>query len=222
MTDSGKPKRSTTLSSGNISVFKVSDFRTLTCSDFFEPKTREDCYCRTYGWERSQEDLSSAMEDCQPLAWKVGSLYTEAREKLEYQIDDADELDHEELAKLEGKLASMPEEPEEGAGQWVLSIRKEEFSGLVCAAIRKWFASEPDWIFESEYIDDIATGQGAALSYFSDMESDLRKLLGVVIVEGDHPGSSYYAAELEGNIDNANKAALKAGIAIKFIPEKDA
>ena len=37
--------------------------------------------------------------------------------------------------------------------------------------------------------------------------------LGVQIIEGDHPGSSYYAAELRQGIDYANQIARDSGSA---------
>ena len=38
-----------------------------------------------------------------------------------------------------------------------------------------------------------------------------------VIVEGEHPGSTYYAAELRGDIDVANRAAEAAGLRVRFV-----
>jgi hypothetical protein len=42
--------------------------------------------------------------------------------------------------------------------------------------------------------------------------------LGVVIIEGEHPGSTYYAAELVRDIDDANRAAKAAGLPVRFVP----
>lgn len=36
-------------------------------------------------------------------------------------------------------------------------------------------------------------------------------------VEGDRPGNSYYAAELRGDIDAANRAAEAAGLRVRFV-----
>jgi hypothetical protein len=48
------------------------------------------------------------------------------------------------------------------------------------------------------------------------MDSDALEALGVTIVEGEHPGSSYFAAELTGDVEVENKAAKAAGIALRF------
>ncbi len=63
---------------------------------------------------------------------------------------------------------------------------------------------------------DYAHGQSAALAFFRQQPYEVLDALGVVIVEGEHPGSSYYAAELRGNIDDANRLAEKLGVPIRF------
>ena len=40
--------------------------------------------------------------------------------------------------------------------------------------------------------------------------------LGIVIVEGCHPGSTYYAAELRNDVANANMTARKLGLKYRF------
>ena len=52
------------------------------------------------------------------------------------------------------------------------------------------------------------------------MDRDQLETLGVQVIEGDFPGSSYYAAELGVDISKANRAAKKAGIPVRFIAAK--
>jgi hypothetical protein len=40
--------------------------------------------------------------------------------------------------------------------------------------------------------------------------------LGVQIIEGEHPGSTYYAAELRQDIDYANEVAREIGLECRF------
>jgi len=40
--------------------------------------------------------------------------------------------------------------------------------------------------------------------------------LGVDIIEGEHPGSSYYAAELRQDVDYANQVAKEMGLGFRF------
>ena len=42
------------------------------------------------------------------------------------------------------------------------------------------------------------------------------QLGGVVIVDGDRPGSNYIAAELKSSVEDANKAAERLGLPIRF------
>ena len=58
--------------------------------------------------------------------------------------------------------------------------------------------------------------------YCDEFEPDeVIELLGIEIVEGEHPGSSYYAAELSMPIETANKIAEQKKVAIRFVPAKD-
>ena len=52
------------------------------------------------------------------------------------------------------------------------------------------------------------------------MATDDLETLGVDVVEGEHPGSTYYAAELRGDIEEANRAAEAAGIPVRFASAK--
>lgn len=58
------------------------------------------------------------------------------------------------------------------------------------------------------------------MEFFQSMDVDQLKTLGVRVVEGEHPGSSCYAAELRVGIDKANSAARSAGISVRFMAAK--
>lgn len=62
------------------------------------------------------------------------------------------------------------------------------------------------------------TGQGNALRFFRDGDLN-NKALGIVIVEGDRPGSSYFAAELRHSIEDANAAAIELHLPFRFRAE---
>ena len=48
-------------------------------------------------------------------------------------------------------------------------------------------------------------------------DDDVLDALHVEIVEGEHPGSSYYAAELAIGVDEANRTAEEACIPVRFV-----
>jgi hypothetical protein len=204
----------------NITEFAVDSSGTLTVADFWEPKTRSDFYeSLSDSWSESPAHLAEAMEECEPLAWAVHSIYSELRDEI---LADLDEIDRSSGAlkkrfrALKARIKTMPEEPEEGAEHWLLALTSSEFEARVVPEIEEWFDSPPDWTWEDDHLPKDGTAQGAALEFFQSMDRNILDILGVEIVEGEHPGSSYYAAELTGDLDRANKAAVDAGVPVRF------
>lgn len=208
-----------------ITEFEVADGGTLRIANYAEADTRADFYEHIADfWSRSPQDLADAMDECQPLAWAVHAIYSEARAELETDLQDAQGSGGRHtrrLAALKGRLKGLPEEPEDGAVNWLLGLSSREFEERVVPEIEKWFGEPPDWSFEDDYLPESRTAQGAALKFFRDMAADELETLGVEVIEGEHPGSTYYAAELRGDIDEANRAAEAAGIAVRFSAAKD-
>lgn len=204
-----------------LTVFEVSDGGTLRMANFAEAETRAEFYEYVAGfWSRSPKDLAEAMDECQPLAWAVHSIYSDFRDELAADLQAAQRAGNESkrmLADLKGRLQALPEEPEEGAVDWLLSLTNKEFEDRVVPVIEKWFGEPPNWNFEDDYLPESGTAQGAALEFFRDMTADELETLGVDVVEGEHPGSTYYAAELRGDIEEANRAAEAAGIPVRFV-----
>jgi hypothetical protein len=54
------------------------------------------------------------------------------------------------------------------------------------------------------------------LGFFESLPFETLDALGVEIVEGDHPGSTYIAAELHSTVDEGNEAAQGLGLPIRF------
>jgi hypothetical protein len=204
----------------NVTEFEVDSSGTLTVGDFIEPKNRSDFYeSVSYSWHESPAHLSNAMEECPPLAWAVHSIYTELREEILADIKGADDRSWEfkkRAAALNNRVKAMPEDPEQGVQDWILALTSSEFDAQVVPEIEKWFDSPPNWNWEDDHLPKNGTAQGAALEFFQRMDGDTLDILGVEIIEGEHPGSSYYAAELKTDVDLANKAAADAGIPVRF------
>lgn len=204
----------------NITEFEVDSSGTLTVADFWEPKTRSDFYESVFdSWSESPAHLADAMEECEPLAWAVHSIYTELRDEIQADLDGiahSSGVSKKRALALKARIKTMPEEPEDNAEDWLLTLTSSEFEARVVPEIEKWFDSPPNWNWEDDHLPKNGTAQGAALEFFQSMDGVTLDILGVEIVEGEHPGSSYYAAELTGNIDVANKAAAEAGIPVRF------
>ncbi len=204
-----------------ITEFEVTEGGTLRMADYAEAETRAEFYEDVADrWEGSPQDLSDAMDDCQPLAWAVHSIYSDFRDEIVADIGAAEtDAKHNKrrIAVLKERLKKLPEEPEEGASDWLLGLTTSEFEANVVPQIQEWFSEPPDWNFEDDYLPQTGTAQGAALEFFRSMDANSVDLLGVDIVEGEHPGSTYYAAELRGDIEAANTAAISCGLAVRFV-----
>ena len=84
-----------------------------------------------------------------------------------------------------------------------------------------WFIGQVEAWLEETASDDEQTAQqcsGVALAkrYFECLGNKTMDALGVQIIEGEHPGSTYYAAELRQDIDYANQVARDSGLACRF------
>lgn len=203
-----------------LAVFEVDDSGTLKAADFSEPKIRAEFYVSVHeSWSHSPLHLADSMRDCEPLAWSIQSIYTKIRNEIQADLDDVGEgaeTFEKRISVLKARLQEMPEEPEEGVEDWLLALTNKEFIEQIVPEIEKWFASSPNWIWEVDHLPRDGTAQGAALKFFQNIDGDTLDALGVTIVEGEHPGSTYYAAELKGDVDAANNAALTLDMSVKF------
>lgn len=200
--------------------FIVHDGGTLEMEGIELPKTRAEAYDLSLSNPVEAGDLLGAAEDCQPLNWELCSAYSSHRENLENELAalNTTNLEGKNLKKiqeLEASLSELPSDPDSGMPDWVESLSKKNLKPLV-RQIRSWLKAPPDWAQEDDYIPQEKTGQGAALEFFQNMENEEIESLGITIVEGDRPGSSYYAAVLGGDIKTANLAAVKNGINVWF------
>jgi hypothetical protein len=57
---------------------------------------------------------------------------------------------------------------------------------------------------------------GAAKVFFDSLDFDTLDELGIKIVEGEYPGSTYYAAELLGDVEVAKVVAARLGVPVRF------
>lgn len=211
--------------SESILEFEVSPEGTLRAAHFAEATIRADFYeDDVQRWDASPADLADAIEECQPLAWEVHSMYADRRDQLRSELETARSQarpDEKEIAALKSRLNAMPEEPEEGARNWLLRhVGEAYFNASLVERIRNWFAEPPRWGWEDDYLPEVATAQGAALAYFRDLNPASLKLLDVDVIEGEHPGSSYYAAALRGDIEQANAVARAAVLPVRFVRQK--
>ncbi len=114
----------------------------------------------------------------------------------------------------EAMISAVGEDQDLSWEDWLSQADDDTVDELVCE-INAYLDESPD---ECDWERaDLAgySDRGAALSFFRD-EFECNDLFKIAIVEGEHPGSSYYAAELRIDIDSANAIAEREGIPIRF------
>ena len=106
--------------------------------------------------------------------------------------------------------------------EWLAKASDDDVAYLE-SRIREWLDDKPDVGAEYEWLPPMntLTPESRAYTFFKSQDDDLLDALGVVFVEGDHPGSTYFGAEFHGDIDEANRIAESENIPIRFVAERD-
>ncbi|CAM8647898.1 hypothetical protein MCEGEM3_02725 [Oxalobacteraceae bacterium] len=201
-------------------LFDVTEYGTLSVADYPDPKVRRDAYDLAPGWDENPSDLALAVNTCIPLSWLAADLHREALE-TKYQSARDSLLA---LIGCPGAVMKIMANTRKNWGDsdcpivvqdWLENLGQADFEGAV-TAVKDWLDTELDWTSEYEYFDDWADGQRAALNFFRDIDLDSLSGIKIDIVEGEHPGSTYYAAELTMDPDEANAIALREAIPLRF------
>lgn len=119
----------------------------------------------------------------------------------------------EDAASVEDSLAQRLTESmemDDAVIAWLNQAPVEELSTV----IDHWLGSDLPVLYEMPLH---AGPMGEAYAFFQNQEFSTLRSLGVSVVEGEHPGSSYYAAELRVSIESANDAAVGIGLPIRFM-----
>jgi hypothetical protein len=198
-------------------IFDVLPDGTLTLTEVKVPKTRASAYDLTPVRIRNAADLLSAAAGCPPLAWHLHSLYDEARETHAAELARLLAADAAPLRrrKLAAQLHMLAREPEDGLADWMDSLSGRELQTILKSA-RAWLAAEPAWTTEEEHLPWRTSRSGAAFEYFRGWDPNDLIAIGVRIVEGEHPGSNYYAAELTRDPAVANSISALRGFGAWF------
>jgi|GEM_PF-1266171 len=194
-----------------IDLFVVNDFGTISFADFQEPKTRAGAYSLDIG---DLDDVDALIDAGQrtPLGDLLQGVYDAYRGAL---VNDLAHGPASERRRIKKRLSRLPDNPDEGWIAW-LEAEPKKAREAYAETVETFLADSPDWGNEYECLPNDANAQGAAYQYFVGEDPELLDTLGVVVVQGDHPGSSYFAAELRVPPEEANAAAKAANIPIRF------
>lgn len=160
----------------------------------------------------SATDLIDAIEGTYPLQAHIERLF-----ETESSARDA----HPYICSVLSSSAPesvWPSDNEDSCWQsWIEGLSTE---GLVKVRghIESWLDDDVDWAYV-EYFPTTIGPQGEALSYFESVPSTELDVLGIHLVYGDHPSSSYYAAELRSDIEVANTRAAERGLSFRFLAQ---
>ena len=188
-------------------LFEVNEYGTLSYANFEPPTTRRDAY-----WYAGASDFDAdEIERRWSLNERIKDLYRDAL------IDAAENdplVDAPDLDAIEQRV-------EEGWAEWFKRAKGADEAAIE-AAIDDWLDAEPDWCNEWEALYKTGTAQGAAYDHFLREDPDVMDALNILVIEGDCPGSSYFAAELRMSPEEANEIAEVHGWEIRFIGEGQA
>lgn len=200
--------------------FAVENGRTLVIADYPAPKTRLDVFNLSESCASLAQELVWELDCCPPLAWHVGSVSEDLRAEALYYLEEKLEeleLPRQEIDRqLAAEEAKWPDTDDAAAvAEWLGRIDDKAFA-YVTESVREWLRSEPNWRWEEDYFSDYAHGQSAALAFFRQQPYEVLEALGVEIIEGECPGSTYFAAELRLDIADANRLAEEMGVPVRF------
>jgi len=192
--------RAWTLASRQWGLFEVDDYGTLSYANFEEPRTRREIY----------NENTVADFEVQRI---------EARSSLCMLIQDCFRESIESGAGFDlGMAQDIDERVENDWPQWFEQAIGSDRQAID-AQINAWLDDAPDWDAEGEAIYRNGTAQGAAYHYFCSQPREDLEALGVRVIEGDCPGSTYFAAELHLSPEEANAIAIEQDWAIRFVRE---
>lgn len=200
--------------------FEVNEHGTLVDADIAEPQVWADVFDITTSETSSVDSLISEIQACPPLSSFMNRALENEIEQLEQDFDDEDPEPSKEQLALQEKIDTLKEYRDEYDEPWLYWIELEGKSDIAKfnELIEDWLTDPIDWM-QSEWFPVRAGAQGAAFGFFQDQPYELLDKLSVVVVEGEHPGSTYYAAELRQDIEKANAAAQELGLPFRFKKE---
>jgi len=192
--------------------FAVDQWGTITEPSVSESEKWGDVFSLGTKHLNTTDDLINEINECQPL---INHFQNLAIEELNVLYDELDKslgiLGRKQIQKI---IHALKSDPDNGWQNWITLQGKPGLDRFK-QEIDSWLI-EPVDNMQSEWFPLDYGSQGQAKSFFEVLDRDSLKALQVVIVEGEHPGSSYYAAELRQSVDEANAQAELLGFPFRF------
>lgn len=198
-----------------LRFFEVSEYGTITDPSVPEATCNRDVFQDVSSDHlKTIEDLIAQVQSCYPLARHYADLANSHADEFEEELESLSNLSHKKKGlKLVERMRGDPAD-DEGWKAWLQSASPEQLDDFK-APIEDWLNQDIDWQY-ADWFDGGWSPQDAAMSFFEGEDQDILDALDVVIVEGDHPGSSYYAAELHQDLAMANEVAERLNLGYRF------
>ena len=196
--------------------FEVNDHGTIVESGNDEPEINSDVYQSiSVAYLKTPQDVVDEVNLYEELRSHFVDLASNELEQVDSDLDDEDLGKSQKKALL--KLREVLQDEDEGWRDWVLLAGKKGVPRFR-DVIDEWLDEPVNWSF-SDFWPQGWSSQGRALSFFRDLDFQTADALGVKIIEGEHFGSSYYAAELRLSVAIANVKAEELGLPFRFREE---
>lgn len=197
--------------------FSVNRDGTITEPDYPQNETWGDIFAIGGRHLKTPDDVISGVRGCQPLIDHFQDLAERELESLKEDLEFQDGLPLARRRHIKKVIEALEADSYDGWRDWV------RLEGKACVKrfqeeIVEWEAEPADYR-KSEWFPIDYGAQGAAMVFFESLGKQTLRALGVVIVEGEHPGSTYHAAELRNDIELANETAAKLELPFRFKQE---
>jgi hypothetical protein len=193
--------------------FEVDEYGTISSSNFKEPKINSDIFDII-----SIDRLTTPKNIIEEVEFPYDALVEhfrwlarDEREELMRRIELKDYRDGKELKQMK-RIVEALEDEDNGWKEWI-KIEGNPGAPRFKKVIVDWLAAPVEW---EEDMPDNASAQGMAQHCFEDEDPATLDKLGVWIVEGEYPGSTYCAAELRNKVEDANEVAQKLRLSYRF------
>lgn len=202
----------------DLSIFSVTASGVIVVPGIPEPTTRADVFEQVdLRGIHGRQELITLIESCQPLAAHfryLSMVYLDEHSQANGFVNNLVAQCGPRSGAQQLILRVLRRDPDGGWREWIRCSGDSALEGFL-QRVRDWLAEGIDWS-ESEYFDVVWNGQEAAFAHFDDLPAPILKAIGVRIVDGDVPGSTYRAAELRKGIDEANQVAELLDLDFRF------
>ena len=188
------------LQEGKLRDFEVTESGTISDASVVEPTINADLF--ELDDHDTVEGLILTIECCQPLLFAIQELAWEKKMEL-----------HEDSTASE--LLTVLQNEDFGWKEWIRFEGENGLNWFRTFIDETWLQQKINWR-DVDYFPKHYSGVAVAKQYFEGLDDKTLDALGVEIIEGEHPSSSYYAAELRQDVDYANQVAREMGLEFRF------